>query len=895
MKTCLDGTLNNKMVIRGKLSGELFIFNILSVCFTLVDSNFNVEEIYGVKYGFQISREPVLLKESSELGNTVLLSSKHGQQYQCVLPQLENLDKKDEDIQHISKDEIPQLLEPIKKKCLYNNKGWWTYEVCFGKGIYQYHMEANKVVGDKISLGVFSNETDWSQEKIILRKEKPKPGKSSVAKKYHSQYYVNGTQCDLTGKERETQIKIFCDEDRADFVVRVDEPSSCSYVITVHTNKLCKHNLFRSSQVQEPQSITCSPALSEERYKIYVERVESRKKAQEEAKAAKEAENRARKARAVEKVEGEDEIEDDDEEVFDTKNTRSKRSQVWPWENPGVESEDEVWIDGKIEQDKIDVHRLDITKGRKKNAMGHLESEGITIMSQKIHRKRQPVMERQTGDAEEKEENPAEDEMKETPDKEESKESIEGTEKSIEKEENVDGNEMEKAVEGATEQNYKQGVKGDEGIPAEGGKEEVIDVVSKEGGKETTTTEQSLDEEWRNKVDEEILKLRSTLKEKLSNGGMMKNLLEAASVMQAELEKQFYEERGRMKSEVEIVKTKIQQIEETNGVKDKELAKTLSKIKDSIERFEKTNLQLDDDMESIKELNKEIFNMIGGKDKPAAKGDLLELSLRSNKLLKKILLRRFQLDQDLDYITKMRGKFSGDKDAEEESKDKAQFLPTKGGIDKVVNKVKTMIQDLDVNSKVNAKAADFGDEGSTEINSASSTIDDVDELESSESSDESDTKTGVKVKVSKVKKVFVGDNEDSEMEEADLDDEEMEELGLQKRIRMATKKMEELVKQQLRDSGVLPSGKIKVKIVTSKDALEKMEGKSDLKLLSDDEENQFKNMILGLLGGSPDAGKERKRQQDLENNYNLVWNEDELQTVPREDDEADREVEVESF
>ena len=71
---------------------------------------------------------------------------------------------------------------------------------------------------------------------------------------------------------------------------------------------------------------------------------------------------------------------------------------------------------------------------------------------------------------------------------------------------------------------------------------------------------------------------------------MMKNLLEAASVMQAELEKQFYDERARMKGEVEIVKTKIQQIEETNGVKDEELAKTLSKIKDSIERFEKTNL-----------------------------------------------------------------------------------------------------------------------------------------------------------------------------------------------------------------------------------------------------------------------------------------------------------------
>lgn len=652
---------------------------------------------------------------------------------------------------------------------------------------------------------------------------------------------------------------------------------------------------------------------------------------------------------------------------------------MWPWENPGVESEDEVWIDGNIEQDKIDIHRLDITKGRKKNAMGHLENEGITIMSQKIQRKRQPIMERQKGDAKEREENPSEDEMKETRDKKKLKEPIERKEKSGEKEGSVEGNEVKKANEVANEQNSEQAIKGEEGISEEEGKAEDIDVASKEGGKETKT-EQGLDGEWRNNVDEAILRLRSTVKEKLNklgvkpevfdkeeevgsvgnpekggdiadgqvgaekyegeiisekedtfededkdtqqkeqqkskpnlnlfaeslkesqkffSGGMMKEFLEAASAAQAELEEQFDEERARMKSEVEIIKTKIEKIEEaeeTNGVKDEERGKTLSKIRDSIERFEKTNSQLDDDMQSIKELNKEITSMIKNRDKPSPQGDLLELYQKTDKLLKRIHLRRFQLDQDLDYITKMRGKISGDKDTVEESMDDAQILPTKGGIDKVVNKLKTMIQDLDINSEGNAKGADFGNEGSAETKPASSAIDDVDELESSESFDESDTKSGVRVKVSKIKKVIVGDDEDSEMEEADLDDEEMEELSLQKRIRMATKKMEELVKQQLRDSGVLPSGKIKVKIVTSKDALEKMEGKNNMRLLSDDEENQFKNMILGLLGGSPDAGKERKRQQDLENNYNLVWNEDELQTVPREDDEADGEVEVESF
>lgn len=42
-------------------------------------------------------------------------------------------------------------------------------------------------------------------------------------------------------------------------------------------------------------------------------------------------------------------------------------------------------------------------------------------------------------------------------------------------------------------------------------------------------------------------------------------------------------------------------------------------------------------------------------------------------------------------------------------------------------------------------------------------------------------------------------------------------------------------------------GKIRVKIVTSKDALENMDGKNDLKLLSEREETQFRDMILGLL------------------------------------------------
>ena len=73
---------------------------------------------------------------------------------------------------------------------------------------------------------------------------------------------------------------------------------------------------------------------------------------------------------------------------------------------------------------------------------------------------------------------------------------------------------------------------------------------------------------------------------------MMKELLDAASATQAEMEKKFDEERSRMKSTVEHIKTKIKEIEEAEekGVKDGQLGETMSKIKDSIERFEKTNM-----------------------------------------------------------------------------------------------------------------------------------------------------------------------------------------------------------------------------------------------------------------------------------------------------------------
>ena len=215
-------------------------------------------------------------------------------------------------------------------------------------------------------------------------------------------------------------------------------------------------------------------------------------------------------------------------------------------------------------------------------------------------------------------------------------------------------------------------------------------------------------------------------------------------------------------------------------------------------------------MLSVKELNKEILRSIEDKENADTKRDLLQLSSKTNKLVKKILLRRFQLEQDLHYIKKMQSEISADKENTHSAADNTEFGATKGGIDQVVDKLKAMIQDLD-NTEVRreASASSAAEDTVNGIEAGSSTaarVEDVDSASKSGSVVADDMRTGVKVKVSKIKKISIPEDDESELEETDLDEEEMEELNMDKRIRLATKKMEEMVKQELRDSGVVPSG-----------------------------------------------------------------------------------------
>ncbi|NXG40354.1 OS9 protein, partial [Dromaius novaehollandiae] len=121
----------------------------------------------------------------------------------------------------------------------------------------------SEIKGDVLFLGYYQSAFDWDDETA-------KASKQHRLKRYHSQSYVNGSQCDLTGRAREAEVRFQCEEGAGDYIARVDEPQSCSYVLTVHTTRICHHPFLRPPASAAPQPILCQPALSPAQYVEYV-------------------------------------------------------------------------------------------------------------------------------------------------------------------------------------------------------------------------------------------------------------------------------------------------------------------------------------------------------------------------------------------------------------------------------------------------------------------------------------------------------------------------------------------------------------------------------------------------------------------------------------------------
>uniref|UniRef100_A0A0N4ZG55 Endoplasmic reticulum lectin 1 n=1 Tax=Parastrongyloides trichosuri TaxID=131310 RepID=A0A0N4ZG55_PARTI len=196
--------------------------------------------------------------------NILNISTPDNEKYMCILPVVQK--EEENKLSSYFGPHPAELIEPLikAKVCSYLIDVYWSYEVCHGRYILQYHEDRDTRKRDEFYLGNIVFQTP--KEKYFDHLNPPKKIINSVEVPYYSVPYKSGTVCDLTGKPRNTTLIYICVEKTKDVIISQVEVSSCQYEITVATERLCSHPSFKPKEKKE-NIISCflkEPADREE-------------------------------------------------------------------------------------------------------------------------------------------------------------------------------------------------------------------------------------------------------------------------------------------------------------------------------------------------------------------------------------------------------------------------------------------------------------------------------------------------------------------------------------------------------------------------------------------------------------------------------------------------------
>jgi hemimethylated DNA binding protein len=225
-------------------------------------------------------------------GRSIVMTKKNGKRYRCHLPSTSTSGAAEETSgTPPSTPPLTSYLQQLKNTCFYRLEGWWTYEFCYRQSFRQYHQEngkdkaENKITQD-YTLGEWwvakkgDEDGEDSEDAAAGRSitggssggSGGAAGTATVAveklgedpktrKRFWSQLYGNGTHCDITGRPRETEVRVRCSGGEPSHIASVEEVSTCRYVVYFATPLLCKHPAFAAEENSKDDShaIQCEP------------------------------------------------------------------------------------------------------------------------------------------------------------------------------------------------------------------------------------------------------------------------------------------------------------------------------------------------------------------------------------------------------------------------------------------------------------------------------------------------------------------------------------------------------------------------------------------------------------------------------------------------------------
>lgn len=145
-------------------------------------------------------------------------------------------------------------------------ESYWTYEICHGRHVRQYHeeREAKKVKTHQYYLGLFDKQKHIARQAEKQLKEQDGQSKPPVKKvdginmPYIEVEMTDGTMCDLSNKPRSIKLLYVCYEYGKHEIFSLEETSTCEYEAIVLSPLICAHPDYRARGMGENE-INCLP------------------------------------------------------------------------------------------------------------------------------------------------------------------------------------------------------------------------------------------------------------------------------------------------------------------------------------------------------------------------------------------------------------------------------------------------------------------------------------------------------------------------------------------------------------------------------------------------------------------------------------------------------------
>ncbi|XP_015118553.1 endoplasmic reticulum lectin 1 isoform X2 [Diachasma alloeum] len=227
--------------------GFLVICQVLFLVECLEFSARDADVLYKIIWPGKISTD-LLTQDNLE---QYPITTANNEKYTCMIP-VAKKQEKNSDEPYTGPNPI-ELLAPLFNQniCSFKLETYWTYEVCHGRHVRQYHeeREGKKVKVQEFYLGRFpkGQKEKLSSEYDELAKNPDK--KSAIPTKkfdgiqmpYVEIEMTDGTICDLSNKPRTIKLLYVCHQQGKHEILSLEETSSCEYEAIVLSPFICSH------------------------------------------------------------------------------------------------------------------------------------------------------------------------------------------------------------------------------------------------------------------------------------------------------------------------------------------------------------------------------------------------------------------------------------------------------------------------------------------------------------------------------------------------------------------------------------------------------------------------------------------------------------------------------